>query len=162
MTGSNHGADFDQCRKTRWSHFIIFMPLMQLFLSEYFQDTTFQSGSSATASAKYWRQMRRNCLKSDTHPVKQRHRVKQKGKHERSGPQKFTPLWEPLLQEPADKSGRRNGKMADAANCRGSSENLRLDGEIYRDGSASPSHWNGCGRDFHGPSPRVAGQTGAE
>lgn len=38
----------------------------------------------------------------ETHPIKERQRVKQKGKHEGSGPQDFAPLWKLHLQEPAE------------------------------------------------------------
>lgn len=80
-------------------------------------------------------------MAADTHPVKQRHGVEQKGKHEGSGPQELAPLGEAMLQEPADtKAAAETGNGGRTA---ASQRRKATSGEIL-------------------PSPRVAGEAGAE
>lgn len=98
-------------------------------------------------------------LTADTHPVKQRHGVKQKRKHERCGPQEFTPLWELLLQEPAETkvaadTGKRQTYIGNSLLV---CYHLIVSYWCYISITVKLLH-----KRFNRPSPRVAGQTGAE
>lgn len=65
-------------------------------------------------------------VNAESHPVKERTSVIYEGKHERSCPQNFTPLWELQLQEPVEteEEGGGNRCHLSVINCRYSVSSL--------------------------------------